>query len=159
MMNKSLQPTFKLLLLSLFTLLIVSSCKDEERELENSDASLDSLSQELERYKHQADSLQLLIENGDEAAEYPVYFGRAFDSIDNPKAFVENSLREKPDLIPLEPVVGGTMAFRQVNVLTENWVLGIYDDGHIEGKSIYSYELQPNGELKFTHITSRHPEE
>ena len=120
---------------------------------------LDSLSRELAEYKKTSDSLQALIEKGDMATDYKIYYGKQFDSIEDPESFIISSLKKKPELIPLKPKVGGKMAFRKVKVLTEDWVLGIYDDGHIEGKSIYSYRMQPDGKLKFTHITSREPEE
>ena len=140
-------------------LTITLSCKDNERDKADNEMELDSLSRELTQYKRTADSLKALIEKGDIAADYQVYYGKRFDSIENPESFITDALKKKPELIPLKPVVGGTMEFRNVKVLTEDWVLGVYDDGHIEGKSIYKYQLQPNGTLEFTHITSREPEE
>ena len=160
MMNKKkFQTVLKFSPLLFFSLLTLVGCNDNKRELEGSEMRLDSLSRELAMYKHTADSLKALIEKGDIAAEYPIYFKKGFDSIDDPKEFISKSLKEKPELIPLEPVVGGTMKFRNVKVLTNDWVLGIYDDGHIEGKSIYQYRLQPDGKLKFTHVTSAEPKE
>lgn len=160
MMNKlNLPPVLNFFPLLIFSLLLMTGCKDNDRDLEEENMRLDSLSQELAMYKHTSDSLQALIEKGDIAADYPIYFKKEFDSIENPKEFVIRSLKERPELIPLKPVLGGTMEFRVVKVLTEEWVLGVYDDGHIEGKSIYRYQLKPDGKLKFTHITSREPEE
>lgn len=140
-------------------ILLGTACQDKEREMDDTELRLDSLSRELEEYKHTADSLKALIEKGDIASNYPIYFGKEYDSIEDPKEFIKSSLREQPEKIPLKPVVGGTMAFREVKVLTNDWVLGIYDDGHIEGKSIYQYRLQPDGKIKFTHVTSAEPEE
>ena len=140
-------------------ILLGTACQDKEREMDDTELRLDSLSRELEEYKHTADSLKALIEKGDIASNYPIYFGKEYDSIEDPKEFIKSSLREQPEKIPLKPVVGGTMAFREVKVLTNDWVLGIYDDGHIEGKSIYRYRLQPDGKIKFTHVTSAEPEE
>ncbi len=140
-------------------ILLGTACQDKEREMDDTELRLDSLSRELEEYKHTADSLKALIEKGDIASNYPIYFGKEYDSIEDPKEFIKSSLREQPEKIPLKPVVGGTMVFREVKVLTNDWVLGIYDDGHIEGKSIYQYRLQPDGKIKFTHVTSAEPEE
>lgn len=155
MMNR---PISKIALLLILTSLVFSSCKDNEREMAETERELDSLSRELAEYKKTSDSLQALIEKGDMASDYKVYYGKKFDSIEDPEEFIIETLKKKPELIPLKPKVGGKMAFRKVKVLTEEWVLGIYDDGHIEGKSIYSYHMQPDGKLKFTHITSREPE-
>lgn len=150
-------------ILRTFTLLFLGSvilgCNDRDRDLEDKELQLDSLSRELSKYKRTADSLKALIEKGDIAAEYPIFFGKKFDTIENPKEFIRNSLKEHPEKIPLEAEVGGTMAFREVKVLTEDWVLGTYDDGHVQGKSIYRYRLQPDGTLEFTLIASRDPQE
>lgn len=157
MMNR--QAVFKIVPLLFLIFISLLSCNDKERDLEENDMRLDSLSTELAKYKRTSDSLQALLEKGDLAADYKVYYGKQFDSIEDPESFISDALKKRPELIPLKPVVGGKMEFRKVKVLTEDWVLGIYDDGHIEGKSIYRYRLQPNGELKFTHITSREPEQ
>lgn len=158
MMNKIGKKT----ILKTFTLLffgsVILGCNDRDRDLEDKDLQLDSLSRELAKYKRTADSLKALIEKGDIAAEYPIFFGKKFDTIENPKEFIRNSLKERPEKIPLKAEVGGTMAFREVKVLTEDWVLGTYDDGHVQGKSIYRYSLQPDGTLEFTLIASHDPQ-
>lgn len=160
MMNKpNFMALLKLPLSLILLLLLFTGCQDKEREMEDTEMRLDSLSQELAKYKKTSDSLKALIEKGDIAANYPIYFGKEFDSIEDPKEFIKAALKKQPERIPLEPVVGGSMQFREVKVLTNDWVLGIYDDGHIQGKSIYSYKLQPDGRLKFTHVTSAEPEE
>lgn len=159
MMNKPNTPILRFIPLVFICLLMTTGCKDNERDLEDTDMRLDSLSRELALYKHTSDSLQALIEKGDMASDYPIYYKKEFDSIEDPKDFISKSLKGKPNLIPLKPVVGGKMEFRTVKVLTEEWVLGEYDDGHIEGKSIYQYKMGPDGKLQFTHITSREPEE
>lgn len=80
-----------------------------------------------------------------------------FDTIENPEEYIADALKKQPEIIPLDPVLGGQMAFRQVKVLTEDWVLAVYDDGHIQGKSIYDYKMQPDGTITFSHIASRLP--
>ena len=91
--------------------------------------------------------------------DLPVYFKKEFDTIDDPRKFVISALQQQTEKIPLDAVLGGNMEFRQIEVLTEDWVMAIYDDGHIQGKSIYEYELQPNGKLKFTEVVSRLPKD
>ncbi|GAB2772461.1 hypothetical protein [Salinimicrobium soli] len=133
------------------------SCNDNERELEESKMQLDSLTRELANYKKRSDSLNLLLQKGELAKGYPVYFNSGFDTIENPKEFVATQLEKHPDLIPLKAELGGTMAFRDIQVISENWVLATYDDGHVQGRTIYSFEMQPNGELKFSPIASKLP--
>ncbi len=159
MMNNLSKKTFLKTLPLLFLGSIILGCNDRDRDLEDKELQLDSLSRELARYKRTSDSLKALIEKGDLAAEYPIFFGKRFDTIDNPNEFIRKSLKEHPEIIPLEAEVGGTMAFREVKVLTEDWVLGIYDDGHVQGKSIYRYRLQPDGTLEFTLIATRDPQD
>lgn len=157
MMNKYkvLRKLFPFFILSI----LLIACNDEKRQLDDKDLQLDSLSRELAKYKRTSDSLKALIEKGNIAAQYPIFYGKKFDTIENPEMYIKNALKDRKDLIPLEPVVGGTMAFRDIKVLTEDWVLGVYDDGHIEGKSIYKYSLDPEGKVDFALIASRETEE
>lgn len=145
--------------MAFFTLifLAVIGCKNEDREIENRNAELDSLSNELTQQQELNDSLQYMMEKSELATGFPIYFGREFDTISNPEEYISNALKAQNDKIPAEAVLGGTMKFRQVQVLTEEWVLAIYDDGHIQGKSIFEYELQPNGEIEFSEVASKQP--
>ena len=151
MIYKSL---LKITFLSLL-LISVSSCNDDEKDLQKFEQELDSLSRELTQQKELSDSLTNLLQNGDIGSEYSVFYGRKFDTIENPEEFISEKLKEHPEKIPLKPVLGGEMQYRQVKVLTEDWVLAIYDDGHIQGKSIFQYKLQPNGNIIFTEIASQ----
>lgn len=138
-------------------LLATMGCKNDKPEMEQETTNLDSLAAELHEQQRVIDSLQSLMENSEMAAGYPIFFGRKFDTIENPEEYIVSALKDQKNKLPLEAVLGGTMEFRQVQVLTEDWVLAIYDDGHIQGKTIYEYELQPNGEVKFTEVTSKLP--
>ena len=134
------------------------ACQDNDRQMEDTELMLDSLSRELSEYKKTSDSLEALLERGVLATGFPVFYGPGFDSIENPEEYIANSLKEHPEKIPLDAVLGGTMQFRQVQVLTEDWVLAVYDDGHVQGKSIFEYELQPDGSIEFSHVASRMPQ-
>ena len=150
-------PLQKILILSLiFTSFL--ACQDNEGQMEETELKLDSLSQELTEYKRKSDSLKQLLERGDLATGFPVFYGKEFDTIENPEEFIANQLKEHPEKIPMDAVLGGTMQFRQIQVLTEDWVLAVYDDGHVQGSSIFEYELQPDGSLEFSHVASRMPE-
>lgn len=142
--------------LTLF-LLVLYSCRNDEGESQEMKAKMDALVRKVETQEQRNDSLQTLLESCDRTS-MQVYFGKTFDSIPNPEIFIKEALREQQELIPIDAVLGGNMEFRQVEILSEDWVMAIYDDGHVQGKSIFKYELQPNGELKFTELVSRLPD-
>ena len=146
-------------MIAIFIMIIgFGSCEEENRELRKANRRFDSLSNILEQRKRVSDSLKQLNENGEITKDFPVYFGREFENIKNPEEFVISSLKEHPEMIPIDPVLGGTMEFRHIKVLTDNWVMAHYDDGHIAGESIYSYKLQGDGTLDFELIASRNRE-
>lgn len=131
---------------------------DKEEKLRETERQLDSLSNELTEHRKRSDSLQLLLEKSGLAASYPVVYGKGFDTIPNPQEYIAEAIKQHENLIPIDAVLGGTMEFRQVQVLTEDWVLATYDDGHVQGRSIFSYQLQPDGSIEFGHIASKLPE-
>lgn len=147
---------FKTTFLTLLFLAVLA-CKNEDRDTEQRTAELDSLSTELAKQQEINDSLQYLMEKSEMAAGYPIFFGRKFDTIDNPEQYITSALKEQKEIIPLDAVLGGQMEFRQVQVLTEDWVLAIYDDGHVQGKTIFKYELQKDGEIRFSEVVSKNP--
>ena len=139
------------------TLLVLnlSSCDDKKGNSSDNNRKLDSLSVALHEQRHINDSLRALMAKGNLATEYPVFFGKKFDSIENPGKYIESALKEQTDKIPMKPRVGGKMEFRKVEVISEDWVLATYDDGHVQGRSIYQYTLEPDGSLKFEIVASR----
>lgn len=138
--------------------LTLFGCQDDTREAEALSAEADSLSTQLAEQRQIIDSLQAVMKINGAAARSPIYFKREFDTIPNPEAYIANALERQKELIPLDAVLGGTMEFRQVQILTEDWVLAVYDDGHIQGKSIFEYELQPDGNVRFSEVTSKLPD-
>lgn len=76
----------------------------------------------------------------------------------NPAEFIEKSLRKKTELIPLKAVLGGTMNFGYIQILSSEWLIAEFDDGHIRGRGIYKYTLNKNGELEFKLLNSIGPE-
>ncbi|WP_298545660.1 hypothetical protein [uncultured Aquimarina sp.] len=78
--------------------------------------------------------------------------------IANPAEFIEKSLREKTELIPLKATLGGTMHFGKIQLLSSKWLIAEFDDGHIQGKAIYLYKLNKNGQLEFELLNSIGPE-
>lgn len=76
---------------------------------------VDSLKANLNAAEHVIDSLQQIIDEGQMANPWfnTSLEGRVLlrKGIKNPEAHIKQSLREKPELIPTEPVLGGTMRF------------------------------------------------
>lgn len=127
-------------------------------ELEAKSAAIDSLSRELKQQQKLNDSLQQALETNYYANDYSIFFGKEYEDIEDPEEHIIEALKQQDKLIPLKAVLGGNMEFRQVQVISENWVLAIYDDGHVQGKSIFAYELQENDEIKFTEVATKLPE-
>lgn len=119
---------------------------------------VDSLKANLNAAEHVIDSLQQVIDEGQMANPW---FNTALEGrvllrkgIENPEAHIKQSLREKPELISIKPVLGGTMRFTNIQVLGSQWVIAEYEDGHIMGRTIYEYSIEQNGDIRFTELTS-----
>jgi len=136
----------------------LSSCNNRNGEIEARNQEIDSLSRELSGQRQLVDSLQNLRESDHVNKPLQVYFGREFKDIEDPESHIIEALKQQKELIPLDAVLGGTMEFRQVQVISEDWVLAVYDDGHVQGKSIFEYELQENNEVNFTEVASKLPQ-
>ncbi len=68
--------------------------------------------------------------------------------INNPEEYIINSLKQKPELIPLASVLGGQMKFSKIKLLGKGCLIAYYEDGHVGGKTIYSYSFT-EGKLSF----------
>lgn len=157
LMSKSIRPSLRLLLFSIFFILV--SCKDKEEAHEaKKNQKVDSLSQVLQAKNAEVDSLRKRIkEDSSQEVTYPVLFGKEFSHIKNPKEYIITQLQKNKEKIPLKAVLGGTMDFREMQILSDKWIFAVYDDGHIQGKAIYEYKLKPNDSLNFSLILSDHP--
>jgi len=71
--------------------------------------------------------------------------------LNNPEAEIRADLLGKPHLIPLEPVLGGTMFFLpdSVQVLSDRWVMASYEDGHVQGRALFEYQVSSQGEISW----------
>ncbi len=150
------------LLLILIIFLHVLGCKKSERKEE--------LEQNVRFLKNQNDSLlnrsKLLQNNFDSIKkEYKLQNDFLYDSdvdgnqfknkgIRAPKEFVEASLRERTDLIPLKGALGGNMHFGKIKLIGNKWLIAEYEDGHIFGKSIYTYRFKNDKDLEFKLLDS-----
>ncbi|WP_134149266.1 hypothetical protein [Flavobacterium sp. 270] len=89
------------------------------------------------------------------------WYDSEYDNVDfkkkgikDPEKFITDGLRSKPELIPIKGVLGGTISFGQIQLLGNKYLIAYYDDGHIEGKSIYQYKLNDSGKLEFKIVGS-----
>lgn len=65
---------------------------------------------------------------------------------------VKASLQSRPDLIPYEGELGGTMGFyndEAVEVLSDEYVFARFSDGHVQGAMVLEYEVLSPGEIRW----------
>ena len=100
-----------------------------------------------------------------------VLAGRYYE--DSPSSYVIAELKEKgladpvkdlradlkrhPELIPHKGVLGGTMGFRfpdQIHVLSSQWVLAHFEDGHIGGQALLKFAVTDKGLISWKTVDS-----
>ena len=71
--------------------------------------------------------------------------------LDHPEEEIRADLLSKPHLIPLDPVLGGTMFFipEAVQLLSDRWVMATYEDGHVQGRALFEYQVSSQGEISW----------
>ncbi len=144
--------------------LSIISCSNKSDKSDNSDlkklsVKIDSMQTELNASIKLIDSLK--IQNDSLIKETNYWFNEKYDAnallnigINNPKDFIIKSLRAKPEIIPIKAVLGGTMRFGNVEILSQKWLIANFDDGHILGSAIFKYYLNDKNELEFQVIES-----
>lgn len=77
--------------------------------------------------------------------------------LDDPEQALVEDLRERPELIPEAPVLGGTHYFvpEEMLVLNDHWVYAVFEDGHIRGAAIFAFEVDADGQLQWAPVLSR----
>ncbi len=66
-------------------------------------------------------------------------------------AALRNDLMTHPELIPVEPSLGGKMGFydpAQIRILSDRWVMAGFEDGHNAGKLLLRYRID-DGEIRW----------
>ncbi len=104
-----------------------------EMELENALTSLEAANKDNEELKSELAALKEKF-GYDPSIEWTL--SRSGLTIEE----VENSLKEHPEVIGQDAVLGGRMGFNRVMMLTPNWVFGQFEDGHVLGWGIYEYQ-------------------
>jgi len=121
----------------------------------NSDISqINEMETEIHQLKAQNDSLIKILSERIPDTNY--WFNPHYDSgkfthlgIENPDEFIKNALREKPELIPADAVLGGTMYFGNIQLLSDKWLIAEFEDGHIYGRAIFQYQLNKENNPEF----------
>ena len=121
-------------------LLSLSSCNNKTETFEAENRSL----------KAENDSLKKKLEN-----DNSYWFTNQTELQKN--VSVEDSLRKNVGLIPLKPTLGGRMEFGKIEMISENWIIADYSDGHVEGTSIWKYKVAENGKVEFLLLNSVEP--
>lgn len=130
-----------------FWIVLISCGRSSEEQLLSE--KVDSLKTELVALKQANDTLSdHLMKKAFIARNYPDYF----DSIAEPEKFLLDRLQEHPELIPKEAVLGGTMRFTSLYFINDELIVAEYEDGHVMGKSIFRYQPDRKGNLKFEMI-------
>jgi hypothetical protein len=65
---------------------------------------------------------------------------------------IEKDLLEKPELISIDAVLGGTMFFYEAYLLNDEWVYASFEDGHIMGSGLYRFEVLSTNEIEWEEI-------
>ena len=144
-------------LLPLFLLLLLFGC-DHKSEKVKLVSQIESLTTEKDSLVDIKNQLEMKIDSINRESNFWYQNetqGKQFleMGIKNPKEYIANSLLDKPELIPLKPILGGQMKFLQVELLGKECLIAYYEDGHTSGRAIYSFELK-NGRLDFKLIAS-----
>lgn len=125
----------------LLLLLVGCNHSNENTEMQS---QIDALKSEKDSLTNLQQQLQNRIDSINNTSDF--WFKNQVDGrkllnagIENPRKYIIQSLKQQPELIPLEPVLGGKMTFRKVKLLGEGCLIAYYEDGHKAGRSIYSY--------------------
>jgi hypothetical protein len=64
---------------------------------------------------------------------------------EDPLTMLRDDLLSRPEIIPVAPVVGGTMGFYDrdgIRLLNDKWALAWFEDGHIGGYLLLEFEIK-----------------
>ena len=71
----------------------------------------------------------------------------------DPVSDLRADLKRHPELIPYKGSLGGTMGFHfpdKIHVLSSQWVLAYFEDGHIGGYMLLKFEVTDKGLISWT---------
>ena len=75
--------------------------------------------------------------------------------LSNPEADIKSNLTENQEnVLQQKGVLGGTMAFRDIQILNERYALAYFEDGHQGGYMVLRYEVQPTNRISWVVLDS-----
>ena len=89
-----------------------------------------------------------LLEGPDSFSEYLL----SETGIDDYTIIEEDLYARGADVIEHDGVLGGTMYFTEVRVLSDRWVYASFEDGHIMGRGLYEYVVNDDGSFRWNVI-------
>lgn len=147
----------KKLFVILIVLFAISGCSNNDSAIQKMNPTLDSLREINASIINQRDSI---IKEYKTFEKYGYWFNpKYFDDFYSKQGiakieYICDSLRNNPKLIPMDGILGGTMHFEKIDLLSSEWVIAEYNDGHTMGKAIYKYKINGDGSISFKIIKS-----
>jgi len=130
----------------------IDDLKSKEEALSERDSKVDQLTRDYKDAQEQIEMLKeesTLLKNNISAIQTFDYFDElrlAQVGIDD-ITLISEDLYKHPELIPYEGVLGGTMAFTDIDVINYKWVYAKYEDGHIIGYGLYEYHVDDEAQI------------
>lgn len=138
-------------------LLLFTACQEGAKNtlLEEEKSEISGLKSKLLVLEKEKDSLQLLVSSNLDTKK-ETWFGTMESKsikdlgIEDPIKYITEALENNPKVIPTDGVLGGTMFFTDIEILGSKWIVASYEDGHIMGRGIFTYKIDPETlEVKF----------
>ena len=127
---------------------------DYKSKLVDGQGELKSLSKRIEHFKKELVQLDMQYEGSPPLSGSDIKMLEE-KGLKNPVEDIINDLKKHSGLIPLEAVLGGTMQFNMVRIITDKWVLASFEDGHIGGYMLLEYDVSSGGYITWKPITWR----
>lgn len=115
--------------------------------------------QEINTMLDHAESLVNELPDGPGNQELPGWEIRELiaNGLENPEVDLKADLLRKKDLIPVNPILGGTMQIfseEDITILPGGWAYAMFEDGHINGAMILSYTVS-DGLIRWELVTHK----
>lgn len=112
------------------------------------------LTQQYLELKHSRDSLDATLRRMDPLDENALDRMRE-SGLQDPVRDLTADLERHNELIPYSGVLGGTMRFTQVRVLSSRYALAAFEDGHVSGEALLEYGVSPGGKISWKVVGSQ----
>lgn len=73
---------------------------------------------------------------------------------ENPILEIKDDLQQHPKYIPYDAVLGGTMRYSKIHILSPQWVFASFDDGHIAGDMLLQYRVSDGPVMSWRVVAS-----